>query len=56
MSVLSIQPPAKPEIDPYRIPTIMIAMVAAKPIMIDTRPPSAVRISRSRPNSSVPNG
>ncbi len=38
------------------MPTIMIANVATKPISIETRPPSAVRTNRSRPNSSVPNG
>ena len=34
----------------------MIANVAAKPIPIEIRPPSAVRRKRSRPNWSVPNG
>ena len=34
----------------------MIATVAAKPIPIEIRPPSAVRRNRSRPNWSVPNG
>jgi len=31
-------------------------MVAAKAIPIDTRPPTAVRVIRSRPKLSVPNG
>jgi hypothetical protein len=35
---------------------IRIASVAATPIPIDSRPPSAVRVSRSRPNWSVPKG
>ena len=30
--------------------------VAAKPIPIEMRPPSAVRVNTSRPNVSVPNG
>ena len=38
------------------MPTTMIANVAANPIANDTRPPSAVRMKRSRPNPSVPNG
>ena len=33
-----------------------IASVAPKAIRIETRPPSAVRVKRSRPNLSVPNG
>ena len=33
-----------------------IAIVAPKPIPIETRPPSATRVNRSRPNWSVPNG
>ncbi len=33
-----------------------ITNVAAKPMPIETRPPSAARVIRSRPKLSVPNG
>ena len=53
---LSTQPPTKPEIEPYVRPMTRITNVAANPIMIEIRPPSATRVKRSRPNASVPNG
>jgi hypothetical protein len=56
ISALSTWPPRNPAVAPYKIPTTMIAKVAAKPIANDTRPPRAVRTRRSRPNPSVPNG
>jgi hypothetical protein len=53
---LSSQPPTNPEIEPYVSPMTRIVSVAAKPIAIEIRPPRATRVSRSRPNWSVPNG
>jgi hypothetical protein len=37
-------------------PTVRIAIVPAKPMAIEIRPPTAMRVKRSRPNLSVPNG
>ena len=56
MSALSTQPPTKPEMAPYVTPMTRITNVAANPIPIEIWPPSAVRVKRSRPKPSVPNG
>ncbi len=50
----STRPPVKPATTPMSAPTKIVIAVASSPIDIETRAPWTVRLSMSRPSSSVP--
>ncbi len=54
LKAMSKAPPLNPEMSP-RVPPMSKPMpTAAKPTTSDTREPNTIRLSRSRPSSSVP--
>ncbi len=51
----STAPPTNPATIPTRVPITIVTSVARSPIVIEIRAPWTVRLSMSRPSSSVPN-